>query len=58
MEMIKALRLANKRNPLMRVALEKSFGDFHRSVIVLANPKTVINLKHAPKNVKDQDYSQ
>lgn len=54
MEMIKQLRLANKRNPLMRVALEKSFGDFHRSVIVLANPKTVINLKHAPKNVKDQ----
>jgi hypothetical protein len=54
MEMIKTLRLANKRNPLMRVALEKSFGDFHRSVIVLANPKTVINLKHAPKNVKDQ----
>ena len=38
----------------MRVALEKSFGDFHKSVIVLANPKTVINLKRAPKNVKDQ----
>ena len=54
MEMIKALRLGNKRNPLMRAALEKSFGDFHKSVIVLANPKTVINLKRAPKNVKDQ----
>ena len=54
MEMIKQLRLANKKNPLMRVALEKSFGDFHKSVIVLANPKTVINLKRAPKNVKDQ----
>jgi hypothetical protein len=54
MEMIKQLRLANKRNPLMRAALEKSFGDFHRSVIVLANPKTVINLKHAPKAIKDQ----
>lgn len=54
MEMIKALRLGNKRNPLMRMALEKSFGDFHKSVIVLANPKTVINLKQAPKNVKDQ----
>ena len=54
MEMIKLLRLANKRNPLMRVALEKSFGELHKSVIVLANPKTVINLKHAPKNVKDQ----
>lgn len=54
MEMIKQLRLANKKNPLMRVALERYFDDFYRSVIVLANPKTVINLKHAPKNVKDQ----
>ena len=54
MEMLKQLRLANKRNPLMRVALEKSFGELHKSVIVLANPKTVINLKRAPKNVKDQ----
>jgi hypothetical protein len=54
MEMIKQLRLANKKNPLMRVALEKSFGELHKSVIVLANPKTVINLKRAPKNVKDQ----
>ena len=54
MEMIKQLRLGNKKNPLMRVALEKSFGDFHKSVIVLANPKTVINLRNAPKNVKDQ----
>jgi superfamily II DNA helicase RecQ len=38
----------------MRVALEKSFGELHKSVIVLANPKTVINLKRAPKDVKDQ----
>lgn len=54
MEMIKVLRLANKKNPLMRVALEKSFGELHKSVIVLANPKTVINLKRAPKEIKDQ----
>ena len=38
----------------MRVALDKYFDDLYRSVIVLANPKTVINLKRAPKNVKDQ----
>ena len=54
MEMIKQLRLANKKNPLMRAALDKYFDDLYRSVIVLANPKTVINLKRAPKNVKDQ----
>ena len=54
MEMIKQLRLANKKNPLMRAALDKYFDDLYRSVIVLANPKTVINLKRAPKDVKDQ----
>jgi len=54
MEMIKVLRLANKKNPVMRAALEKSFGELHKSVIVLANPKTVINLKRAPKEIKDQ----
>lgn len=54
MEMIKALRLGNKRNPLMRMELDKSFGELHKSVIVLANPKTVINLKQAPKEIKDQ----
>ena len=54
MEMIKQLRLANKKNPLMRAALDKYFDDLYRSVIVLANPKTVINLKRAPKEIKDQ----
>ena len=54
MEMIKGIGLANKKNLLNRVAFEKIFDDFYRSVIVLANPKTVINLKNAPKKVKDQ----
>lgn len=54
MEMIKQLRLANKKNPLMRAALDKYFDDLYRSVIVLANPKTVINLKQTPKEIKDQ----
>jgi superfamily II DNA helicase RecQ len=39
---------------LNRVAFEKFFKDTYRSVIVLANPKTVINLKSAPKEIKDQ----
>lgn len=54
MEMIKRLRGASKKNPLMRAAFEKYFDDSYRSVIVLANPKTVINLRKAPKVVKDQ----
>ena len=54
MEMIKGIGSANKKNLLNRVAFEKFFDGFYRSVIVLANPKTVINLKNAPKKVKDQ----
>lgn len=54
MEMIKGIGSANKKNLLNRVAFEKFFKDTYRSVIVLANPKTVINLKRAPKFVKDQ----
>lgn len=53
-EIIKRLRMENKKNQLVGAAFKKSFGDFHRSVIVLDNPKTVINLKRAPKAVKDQ----
>ena len=54
MEMIKGIGSANKKSLLNRVAFEKFFKDTYRSVIVLANPKTVINLKRAPKVVKDQ----
>ena len=54
MEMIKGIGSANKKNLLNRVAFEKFFKDTYRSVIVLANSKTVINLKRAPKVVKDQ----
>ena len=54
MEMIKGIGSANKKNLLNRVAFEKFFKDTYRSMIVLANPKTVINLKRAPKDVKDQ----
>lgn len=54
MEMIKRIGAANKTNFLLRTAFEKLFDENYRSVIVLANPKTVINTKYAPKEIKDQ----
>lgn len=54
MEMIKRIGADNKSNVLLRKAFEKYFAENYRSVIVLANPKTIINTKYAPKVIKDQ----
>jgi len=33
---------------------DKVFDDFNKSIVVLANPKTVLNAKYAKKEVKDK----
>ena len=53
LDLIKQIRGA-ERNALLRIAFEKSFHNNYRSVIVLANPKTVLNAKYAKKEVRDQ----
>lgn len=54
LELIKQIRLAEKTNILSRAFFEKYFYDNYRSVVVLANPKTVLNAKFAKKEVKEQ----
>ena len=44
--------LLNDINTIVRV--EKYFDDNYKSVIVLANPKTIINTKAAPREIKNQ----
>ncbi len=53
LEMIKQIRGAEK-NALLRHAFEKNFYKNYRSVIVLANPKTVLNARSAKKEVRSQ----
>ena len=40
------------KNIVMRLGFEAVFDQFQKSLIVLANPKTVLNDKYAPKEVK------
>ena len=54
LEMIRKHRLANKKNILFKKILERYFYDFHKSVVVLANPKTIIDMKYAKKEIKEQ----
>lgn len=54
LELIKKIRLQSKNNILTRSIFEKHFEDNYKSVVVLANPKTVINTKYAKKKIRDQ----
>lgn len=54
LEMIKRIRLTSKNNFLTKTLFEKFFDDNFKSVVVLANPKTVINMKYAKKEVKEK----
>ncbi len=51
-ELIKAIRMEEKTNILTRTLFEKGFEKNYRSIIVLANPRTVLNDKFAKKEVK------
>ncbi len=53
LDLIKQMRNREK-NALQRLFFEKYFFDNYRSVVVLANPKTVLNARYAKKEVRDQ----
>jgi hypothetical protein len=54
LELIKRIRVASKKNFLLKAVLEKTFYDTYKTAVVLANPKTIINMKYAKKEIKDQ----
>lgn len=53
-ELIKQARLASATNIMYRMAFDHGLSKMYRSIVVLANPKTVINTKYAKKEIKDQ----
>ena len=54
LEMIKKIKADKAKNLLVKTSLLTYFSTFYKSVVVLANPKTVIDLKLAKKEIKDQ----
>ncbi len=53
-ELMKKIRIDSKSNRLIKFLAQKSFDSMYQSVVVLANPKTVLNVKFAKKEVKEQ----
>jgi len=54
LELIKQIRRAEQSNVLARTIFESNFYTNYRSVVVLANPKTIVNDRYAPKEIKSQ----
>ena len=56
MEVIKQLRAATKSNPISRAMFESNFEHIYIPIVVLANPRTVLNDRYAKKEVKRKIY--
>lgn len=54
LELLKLIKTEAKSNVVTRFMAEKYFGDFYKSVVVLANPKTVLNDRYAKKEIRDK----
>lgn len=54
LELLHQLRREVKGNVITKAIFDQHFYDTYRSVVVLANPKTVLNARYAPKAVKSQ----
>ena len=53
MEILKE-RCAEDKNRIMEFGFRRFFDNFYKSFIVLANPKTIVNDRYAPKEIKSQ----
>lgn len=54
LQIIKAVRKSAKGNFISQKIFESHFDDNYKSIVVLANPKTVLNAKYAKKEIKEQ----
>ncbi len=51
---IKQIKKEKNSNALLKLIFDKIFDDFYKSVVVLANPKTLLNAKDAKKDIKEK----
>lgn len=54
LQIVKDVRKNSKGNILAKKLFESHFEDAYKSIVVLANPKTLLNARYAKKEVKEQ----
>jgi len=53
-DLLRKIWSSGKENFILRRFAENQFDYLYRSIVVLANPKTVINMKYAKKEIKEK----
>ncbi|MBQ9887120.1 MAG: NERD domain-containing protein [Lachnospiraceae bacterium] len=53
-ELVKKIILEQSHNRLLQMIRDKLFNNFYKSVVVLANPETVLNANFAPRSIKEK----
>lgn len=54
LNVLKEIRKNSKGNFILKALFEKNFEQNYKSIVVLANPKTCLNARFAPKEIKNQ----
>ena len=54
LQIIKEVRKSSRGNIITQKIFENHFDENYKSIVVLANPKTVLNAKYAKKEIKEQ----
>ncbi len=54
LDLLKEIKLSGETNKLLRFGINKYFSSNYKSIVVLANPKTILNDKLANKEIKEQ----
>ena len=54
MDLLKSIIVSRQSNFLKRYLADNGFQEYHKSIVVFANPKCVINDRYAPKEIKAQ----
>ncbi len=54
LEVIRQIRRNTKTNLILKAIFDKYFEENYKSVVVLSNPKTIVNMKYAKKEIKDK----
>ena len=54
LQIVKDVRKGSRSNIITKKIFENCFDDNYKSIVVLANPKTLLNAKYAKKEVKEQ----
>lgn len=53
-DLMKKISIKEKNNKFRKALAENKFNEIHRPLVVLSNPKTILNAKFAKKEVKEQ----